>query len=371
VKELTIDDFELTENGIPQRIEAVYLIKKKSIERSDEKKKFSPETSRNFFLFFEAAEYIPKIGKAIEYFMENVIYPGDNLMIVTPMKSYKLKADALRLKSKEDISREVKGLIRKDTWTGNAEYRNTLKEIESLVKTMTSLMAGPDNPASPSGTLQLDALSAEEPIADLGLGFYLTQYASMLSKLETLRRVDQLKLLDFASYLKNKEGQKYVYMFYQREFIPKIDPKILTQYTSLYQEEMDVVMKLSGLFEFFKRDITFDVDLVKKAYADAMTSIHFLFISKPAEPLSGIRFEEHSEDIFAAFGEMARATGGFIDSSANPEYSFKKAVEASENYYLLYYTPKNYIPDGKFRTIKVSVKDKDMRIIHRVGYFGN
>ena len=68
---------------------------------------------------------------------------------------------------------------------------------------------------------------------------------------------------------------------------------------------------------------------------------------------------------------MARATGGFFDSSANTEVLFKQAVEASENYYLLYYIPSNYKGDGQFKKIKVRVKNKNYKVIHRLGYFAN
>ncbi len=81
--------------------------------------------------------------------------------------------------------------------------------------------------------------------------------------------------------------------------------------------------------------------------------------------------EEHSEDIFYAFNEVAQATGGFSHSSSNPVSLFEDAVEASENYYLLYYSPLNYKKDGKFKEIKVRVKDKKFKINHRVGYFAN
>lgn len=50
---------------------------------------------------------------------------------------------------------------------------------------------------------------------------------------------------------------------------------------------------------------------------------------------------------------------------------FKRASDATENYYLLYYTPKDYTMDGKFKTIEVKVKGKNYRITHRQGYFAN
>ncbi len=53
IDNLILADFEIYEDGILQDIDAVYLVKKTSIERSQEKKRFSPQTARNYFLFFE------------------------------------------------------------------------------------------------------------------------------------------------------------------------------------------------------------------------------------------------------------------------------------------------------------------------------
>ena len=41
---------------------------------------------------------------------------------------------------------------------------------------------------------------------------------------------------------------------------------------------------------------------------------------------------------------------------------------ASENYYLLFYSPKDYSPDGKFRKIEVKVRGGDFSVSHRAGY---
>ena len=81
--------------------------------------------------------------------------------------------------------------------------------------------------------------------------------------------------------------------------------------------------------------------------------------------------EEQSEDIFAPFREMSRATGGYISSTANIATAMRSAVAAAENYYLLYYTPKDYRADGGFRQITVKVKGGGYRISHRQGYIAN
>jgi hypothetical protein len=128
-------------------------------------------------------------------------------------------------------------------------------------------------------------------------------------------------------------------------------------------------MKVTELFELYHRDAHIEVDKVKRAYADSSIAVHFLFFSKMADTPRGVRMVEASEDIFSAFNEMAIASGGVAQSSANPQFLFKKASDASENYYLLYYTPKGYKADGAFKNIKIKVKGDGYRVTHRIGYF--
>jgi hypothetical protein len=67
---------------------------------------------------------------------------------------------------------------------------------------------------------------------------------------------------------------------------------------------------------------------------------------------------------------MAQATGGIFESSANPASIFQRALEAAENYYLLYYSPKNLEDTGtNFRHIEVRVKRPGCRVLYRAGYF--
>jgi VWFA-related protein len=128
-----------------------------------------------------------------------------------------------------------------------------------------------------------------------------------------------------------------------------------------------------------ERDIAFDIDKVKQAFSDSMISAHFIYITSTEqfqqsilnmEP-SGMTARDWSMHTFGALHEVAKATGGLTDSSANPAASFQKASDATENYYLLYYTPKAFVADGKFRNIKVRIKGKNYKVTHRAGYFAD
>lgn len=373
IDNLTINDFQVYEDGILQKTEAVYLVKKRSIERSEENKRFLPQTKRNFFLFFEISEYTAKLGEAIEYFAQNIIFPGDSLFVITPMKMYKLKEKSSSFENRELLVNQFKNILRKDASTGNSEYRNTINELGGLARSLSKAIETQNLDRGERGEVvgkELDSFDSGH-YESLEIDEQLVLYANFLNKLEILRTVEQMKLLDFAKFLKYKEGQKHVFLFYQREYIPQIEPRLLNQFLGLYESRPDIAQIIAGLFDFYNRETSFDVDSVKQAYADASVSIHFLILAKVPPPVFGVRMQEHSEDISSAFKKMAEATGGFIDSSSNPATSFRRALEASENYYLIYYSPKDYTGDNKFKEIKVKVNDKSCKVIHRLGYFAN
>jgi VWFA-related protein len=118
---------------------------------------------------------------------------------------------------------------------------------------------------------------------------------------------------------------------------------------------MIYVTKVSDL-EFLNRD------------GVSLTSTSIRNTDNPPAPRE---MQNLSGNFFSAFKDVAEATGGTVDSTTNVAASFKKAADASENYYLLYYSPKNYVSDGEFKEIKIKVKGQRYKISHRAGYIAN
>ena len=136
IDNLTIDDFEVYEEGVFQVIEAVYLIHKTEIKQGEEKEKgFAPDPSRTFVLMFEIIEYMPKIGEVLDYFFESAISPGDSLIVATPAKTYNLNSQALERVSHKEIAKQLKGKLRADANLGSSEYRSQLSHTLALIKT--------------------------------------------------------------------------------------------------------------------------------------------------------------------------------------------------------------------------------------------
>jgi len=356
IDNLTIQDFEVYEDGKPQKIQAIYLTKKNQIERSGGTRDFNPLVSRNFFLLFQLSDYNPKLGEAIDYLFTSVLLPGDILEIMTPVKNYTLSAQALKSKPKETLAKELQGLVRKDTKVGASEYRALMSDLKRLVRGI-----------SDSGGIT--SLESDSTAQSFGLEFLLPRYRQTLGKMEDLRVVDQKKFLRFAAQLKRREGQKNVFFFYQREFRPEISPRIMSKLMSMYQDQPNILGDLMDLMQFYNRDPKWNINIIKQAFSDSSIFFNFIYMHKEPEYVSGIRMTEQSEDIFETFSRVAEATGGIIDSSQNPAASFKKGTKISESYYILYYSPEKYIKDGKYKSIEVKVKNKDYKITHRQGYF--
>lgn len=363
IDNLTIDDFEIYENGILQKTEAVYLIKKLDIVREDTElnkeeamKKFAPKVSRNFVFLFEVHEYLPKIGTAIEYFFNEVYAVGDSITVITPLQTYRFNYEVLGKLPKKEISKQLIGQIRRDILKCTAVYRGLMRDLEDV------------------RTFEKDA-----PV-DAGMeGTIRMMHSDISLRLKNLRYLDENKFLEFADALKDKEGPKHVFFFLQKLNIPII------RYNPIFGfDDLDE-------FEGF---MAIDEKKIQRIFSDSSITAHLIYVTKLSDldmmgrdSREGLMpntdpqdttqtsmprvLHEISGDIFSAFKDIAEATGGIVDSSTNAAASFKKAAEASENYYLLYYSPKNYVANGKFMEIKVKVKGQRYKISHRAGYIAD
>lgn len=358
VDNLTIEDFEIYENGVTQDIEALYVVDKKQIVKKEEKKQFSPRLSRNYYLLFQVLEYDPKLEKSINYFFKDVLLPGDSLLIMTPKKPYYLSDKALSSMSREDIAKDMIDVLRKDTKIESSAYRSQMRSLRRIVNSISGQNIG-------------DVDSSQDVGGSFSLAMLLNRYREALQKMEELRIVDQNLFLQFAGKLKPVPGPKSLFLFYEREFRPELSSGVMNNLISNYQGEPNVIGDLQDLFQFYNRSERVNVKKIKQAFSDASVCFNFLFVNRDARGSMGITMREQSEDFFKAFKETAEATGGTVDSSQNPSLGFRNALDASQNYYLLYYSPQDYKADGSYKEIEVKIPGKNYSIKYRHGYYAN
>ena len=340
VADLSIDEFEVLENGQPQKVEAVYLVKRTKVEKEEGPGRagLSPQVeSRHFVLYFEMDSYLPELEKAIDQLFRDVLAPADSVWIVTPQRTLQLKRETLARLPREKISAQLKSLLKKD-------FRKITQDMQGYSRNLQTL-----------ARLMEDGAERDQIFASA---------TEVFIQLRDLKSLEEKRLARFASLMKEKAGQKHVFLFYQKE-------EVLVP--GAFQE-------LAEDPEFMRRDLI-DVGRVKKMFADVSTTIHCLYVTKTRTDLADGEFRRTGTDraivyapdggggdFYNAFKGLAYATGGLTESTANPAAAFAKAVEASENYYLLYYKPSKPRPAGGFNEIEVKVKRGGCEVTHRAGY---
>jgi VWFA-related protein len=362
---LKLNDFEVLEDGVPQKIDALYLVRKTAVERKDvpavEPKVGEivnlPDTSRYFYLIFSLADYDQKIPEALSYFFKSVLRSGDHLFIITPRAVYDMKKEAIGTVSIEATVDRLKKIIRNDIRIGNNAYRAVISDLKRMVQVGGIEKATDDK-----------IWDAEEEFTAYGSGDireYFQKLRSDVTILENLRPLKEEKLLQFAESLKKINGRKLVIIFYQKETVP------IMRWSYLMTIEDDPVIKLyiTDLFDQFNRAAMMDVPRLKQAFSDSTISLYFSYLTNSESDLHLNQMAEHTEDVFRSFDAVAKATGGTTSSSANTAFLMLQAAQAADNYYLLYYSPKNKTVDQKFRSITVRVKSGNYRIAHLEGYF--
>lgn len=360
---LSLNDFEILENGVPQQVDAMFVVHGQKITAKEENRPVQPSLGRSYYLLFQAVDWDQRLAEAIDYLFSSVLLPGDTMTLVTPMKPYSLQKDALATKPKEALSKSMQDILRKDIQRGGGEYKDIVKTLRRVTNAIDI------NQKSIEDDMETDTSSSS-----FGLQQQLDFYRNGLKKMESLRLVDENKLVAFADAVRPRPGQKTVYLFYEREYRPEISPMTMQVLLSQYQDDPTVQGNLMDLFQFYKREATFSADRVKKAFADADISFHFIFMDKKSQRVFGGSMHEQSEDIFPGFRDIAQATGGLSEISQNPAASFKRAAASTESYYLLCYTPVDRTADGGFRPIQVKVKAKDPTgknydVTGRLGYY--
>ncbi len=356
VSDLGLKDFEIDEAGMAVLPQALVLVRKDRIERKEGAANFPLDVSRRLVLLFEMTEYHSKIPEALGFLFGTELLATDTLDIQTPIRSYRLSRTALAAKPKATLARELSDIVRKDIIEGGMAYNSALRDLKRAVRQIGGV--GRTGLSDTEGEVE-DGTSLEQQLMD---------YSEHLQQMETLRAVDETKLVGFARMMKNLSGQKLVFFVYQREFRPEISPQTLDKLVMANQDRPDILAALQTLFPFYKRPINMDRGPVMQAFADSGMDFHFLFMNRQPERISGINMREQSEDVFKALSGAAEATGGDTDTSQNPAASLAKALKASESSYILFYTPSTSAPPGTFISLKVRVKGKNYRIVHRSGY---
>jgi hypothetical protein len=258
---------------------------------------------RNFVLLFDILNYTRDVGDAVTFFYTQVLAPGDQLVIYTPARVYGFSKDTLA-KPKRELSEAMKEKLRGDTAACSSNYKTIFNEMKNQAGAIEGGQA-----------TSADGLS--------GIKNSLTMYRQDMENLRTLRQVNEPLLMKIVDMFKTQSGKNHLVMIYEAEFRPIPNKDTLSRLRAI----PEIAFIVAELFASDDQKSPLDAQKFIDILREAKASLHFLYI-KPKDKSSVQDFKEHSADMYDVFSQIAKATGGIVETTASPEAALKSLFKA-------------------------------------------
>lgn len=262
------------------------------------------QTQRNYMLVFEVIDYSAQLKEAVTYFFNNVLQPGDQLIVVTPAKFIGLSSQKLREPRNQLIS-GILGQLKKDVSIGSMKYRTTMEEMRQLVQ----------------------GLSGSSTTAGLGTQDVLVNYSQLRTSLSVLRQDMEAKLTKYVDIFRRVKGENHLLMFFEKEFRPIPDKNTMDRLRGSPSSSF----KASEAFleEQYKSGI--NLQRLIAGFKYAKVRFHFLYLqSKVTRSRRGIEYIENSGDVYDIFTRLAKATGGIKLTSSKTSAFIEQVEQVAE-----------------------------------------
>jgi hypothetical protein len=260
-------------------------------------------TPRNFVLLFDVLNYTRDAGDAVTFFFTQVLAPDDQLMIYTPARVYGFSKETLA-QPKRELSEAMKEKLRGDTAACSLNYKTIFNEMRNQAEAIEG-----------GQTTSADGRSA--------IKNSLTMYRQDMEDLRNLRKVNEPLLMKIVDMFKTQPGKNHMVMIYEAEFRPIPDKETLSRLRAIPEIAFIVAELFASDDQKSPLDARKFIDLLK----EANVSLHFLYI-KPKDKSSVQDYKEHSADMYDVFSQIAKGTGGLVETTASPEAALRSLFKA-------------------------------------------
>jgi len=243
------------------------------------------------------------MGDAVTYFFNQVLTPNDQLIIYTPARAYGFSKNTLS-KPRGELITTMKERLRGDSAACSSNYTIILNEMKGLA---AALEGGQTTGAD----------------AQAGIKNSLTLYRQEMENLRTLRQVNESLLMKIVDMFKTQQGKNHLVMLYEAEFRPIPNRETLSRLRSI----PEIAFIVAELFASDDQKAPLDAQKFIEIFGESKLTLHFLYI-KPKDTSTVQDFKEHSADMYDVFTKIAKATGGIVETTANPEAALKSLVKA-------------------------------------------
>ena len=332
---LQTQDFHLTVNNREQEIATVTEI----TAELGQKPEF---LGRNFVLSFQLTDYGNYVQEAISYFVTEILSLSDALVLVTPLKTYKITVSA----NKERISSDIEALVKEDCGQFKKKLEAATRSLEIQIDRLMNIKIDEDTVVGLTENYKTIGMFLANFTQEL-LNF-MNQY--LYPGVERNRQVLDL--------LGNREGQGWWIHFQQGDsygIMGKVSQvvKKIDSYCTLYEVMRPMFQTpLAQLEKVLQLGKTFPEQQLMEAYINDNIRYNTLLWEqhKPGENLR----QDVIIQLEAILNRVSRETGGKSIYTVDPEKGMRSLREHSDHYYELAYDTAD---NGEERTITIAAAD--------------
>ena len=350
VTSLQNQDFKLIING--QQRKVLKTVKKTA--SLDQRPDF---LGRNFVLSFHMTEYGNQVQEAISYFVYEILNTTDSLILVTPLKIYRINVSPNKGKMRTDIE----GLVRQDSEEFKRRLNSAEKNLEIQLNRMRRLFRG---------EIRDPGLATSYKI----IGTFLSSFPQgFLSFRSIFLFPDMKNYQKVLGFLGSREGERWWIHFQQGDSFgvaasAQSVAKQIDEYCNLYtlardsfQNNLRQLEKLLRLSGSFPADRLLNVLNSGNIRYNSILWVHRKHKGRSSAsdiiPLIGAVFEQISRD-----------TGGKTINTIDPGQGIKTIHHHQDHYYRLSYDFNGSVEEKKIDVTAVSADMKETNLSYKHVY---
>lgn len=259
------------------------------------------QAGTNYILQYRIHTYDTKVGDSVQYFVDNVIKSGDQLIFLTPAKPYSFPKAKLAQIDKKTLAANLIKLLKKDTALGGAYYHTTFQEMERIIVNMAR------NWGTDTSTLKQD----------------LIVYKQNFAALQAKRKFNKVLYQKIAALHKKQQGKNVMCIFLQKENKPIPDKDFMDDLMKNPKIKFDVMEAFNADQSITRTDLS---DVIK-AMNEAKLTFNMAFIKIQGKRKRNIQLRDISGDLYNLYKELVKGTDGKLISTSKPEQAIKEILK--------------------------------------------
>ncbi len=377
VKDLTVNDFKIYEDGKPQTVHTFALESYKSLQITDEsgrvpgeKPPVQDESSfsqpRFISLFLDdftmgSLDILPRALESIQKFIEEDLGPGDQLSILAASGRTQLPFTSDKAALLDFVSQLYKKL-------------NVGMVTRPDCPALTDLQAYRIHNQHPD-TRSLDVAAMEVMVCDGSDSQQATP-----AQIEAARQAALARVRSYASQLyEETQYRNRILLGVLRQHVRSLrhldGKKSLILFSDGFLSE-DVRYELQDVVDMALRSgVIINAVDIRGLYVSSYQANDRVIVGATPEQQLVLSQKPmlHSENLTAQadpLGLLAQETGGIFFQNNNDLYSGVRKISANQSfYYVLTYASPTSKSDGRYHKIKLEVNRPGLRVVHRKGYY--